>query len=284
MMTNTQHTPGPWKIDDQITTIRDEPGDDGNFQTLMLLAPDPDDAESIGIAVAYVPLNNGTNSPDAERIVACVNAMDGIADPAAYIRFTKNAVPYLDRLIGCIGAWKQKLYNRAFRPTSKDFVDFLKALEDVEGFMYPCPGEGVSVQQQKDVIANLLQRLEQQDAEHKSIRSWVRSALAEVAEHMGLNAGEPNNPTAEDLMIGIKERWDEVCTPLTDYGALDRTCAALLAFQRAGANILADRLQRVQGRDPRGVFTQHVPPDMAEKAMVQRFSIAETANPNPDGQ
>jgi hypothetical protein len=58
------HTPGPWKIDE-------------SRPHLILL---PEKAES-GHGSKYVVCGGGNNEANAERIVACVNAMQGIENP-----------------------------------------------------------------------------------------------------------------------------------------------------------------------------------------------------------
>ena len=69
----TKHHPAPWVIDPDISTVEvfTEQGDEGGFGCSWLACSGPGPRETL--------------EANAARIVACVNALDGIEDPEAEI-------------------------------------------------------------------------------------------------------------------------------------------------------------------------------------------------------
>ena len=82
------HTPGPW----HVAAYESTPA----FRAIDLheaICKDDGPYQGQGDLLAVVgPLNDPQSIADAERIVACVNAMTGIADPRDFVSRAKLAL------------------------------------------------------------------------------------------------------------------------------------------------------------------------------------------------
>lgn len=58
---------------------------------LLIISGIPDEDDSFEI-VAYVPYFGSESHEDAERIVACINAMRGVPDPALFMQAVFNLI------------------------------------------------------------------------------------------------------------------------------------------------------------------------------------------------
>ncbi len=71
----SKHTPGPWNVGSHGHILKDK----NTFDFVRIASPYRDGAfESDPVAIA-----------NAARIVACVNALEGIEDPAEFVRQAK---------------------------------------------------------------------------------------------------------------------------------------------------------------------------------------------------
>ena len=74
----SKHHPGPWVIEPDISTVEvfTEQGDKGGFGCSWLACSGPGPRETL--------------EANAARIVACVNALEGIDDPEAFVEAAKH--------------------------------------------------------------------------------------------------------------------------------------------------------------------------------------------------
>lgn len=91
----TGHTPGPWAAVDER---------DGGVLAFRIASSKGTDAVAHVVGYTDVEGNDPTTEANAARIVQCVNALEGVADPAAVLAEVRAALTDArDRLAGMTG-------------------------------------------------------------------------------------------------------------------------------------------------------------------------------------
>ena len=96
-----EHTKGPWKLIDEPERfspgliVADSVGKGWHYGTIVHATQrDPHPIHGGGIT-------HEESRANAERIVECVNALEGIKDPAALLTLVRHAASVLDHLVAC---------------------------------------------------------------------------------------------------------------------------------------------------------------------------------------
>ena len=105
----SKHTPGPWRVSDEPGTIS-APG-----------KPSVCEMGSVARSTGRFTWNAEDRANQA-RIVACVNAMEGIKDPEAFVADAREVPEAVEALVGAARAMLQQL-DSAPIPMSRSWLD-----------------------------------------------------------------------------------------------------------------------------------------------------------------